>query len=98
VSVSVIQQATRMRPIMLTSVAPTSVQHLSTLYHKGYDFRKNVSGHKMCVLISYTTFFLNISYSKKISARDDKHVYIYTKIRPVGAELFHVGVRTDRQK
>jgi len=38
-------------------------------YHKWYDFRKEFTEHKMCVLIFCTTFVWNISRSRKNSAR-----------------------------
>jgi hypothetical protein len=36
----VIQQAKRMRPIILSSVARPALQYFSTLSHKWHDFRK----------------------------------------------------------
>jgi hypothetical protein len=39
-----------------------------TLSHKGHDFRENIE-YKMCVLIFFTTFAWNISYSQENSAR-----------------------------
>jgi len=51
------QHATRMHRIILPSVTCPVVQYFSTLSHKRHDFRKkNVIGHKMCVLISSTNF------------------------------------------
>jgi hypothetical protein len=47
-----IQHANRMRPIILSVVAPLAPPHFSTLSHKRHDFRKrNVIEHKMCVPI-----------------------------------------------
>jgi hypothetical protein len=44
----------------------------STLSHKRYGFRENVTEHKMCVSTFSTTFIWNISHSKKNSARYDQ--------------------------
>jgi hypothetical protein len=41
----------------------------SALSHKRHDFRKQVTEHKMCVLIFYTHFISNISHSKNNSAK-----------------------------
>jgi hypothetical protein len=43
--------ATRMRYIVTSSVAHQAPPYFSTLTHKRRVFRKNVSDHKMCVLI-----------------------------------------------
>ena len=48
-----IQHAMRMHRFTLLSMA---IQYFPTLCHKGPDFRKNVTEHKMCVLIFSTTF------------------------------------------
>jgi hypothetical protein len=50
-----IQHVTRVRHVVIF-VAPLSPPHLSTLSHKWHDFRKNVTKHKMCVLILSTIF------------------------------------------
>jgi hypothetical protein len=61
----VIQHTKRMCRIILSSVACSALPYLFTLSHKWHDFRKRVTGHKMCVLISSATFVWNISHSKK---------------------------------
>ena len=59
-----IQNAERMRHILLSSVACPAgpvFQH----YHKRHDFQKNVSAHKTSVLIVSETFVKNISHCEK---------------------------------
>ena len=51
------------------SVACPALQYFSTFYHKWYDFLKNNVEYKVFVLVSSTTFFWNISHSKKNRAR-----------------------------
>jgi hypothetical protein len=53
----VIQHATRMRRIILSSVACLALQHFSTLSHTRHDFREKVIEYKICFLIFSTTFF-----------------------------------------
>jgi len=65
-----IQHAKRMSGIILLSVACQTVPCFSTLSYKSLDFRgKEVTKHKMCVLIFSTTFVRNLSHSKKNWAR-----------------------------
>ena len=49
-----IQHALSMRHIAVCGLCP-ALQLFSTLCHKLHDFRKKVTGHKMCVLIFCTT-------------------------------------------
>jgi hypothetical protein len=51
-----IQHRTRILHSLRTFVAPRSPPHFSTLSHKRRDFLKNVTQHKMCVLIFSTIF------------------------------------------
>ena len=53
----------------VSPVGCPAIPYFCTLSHKHYSFQKKVTKHKMCVLIFSTTFVLNISYSKKNSAR-----------------------------
>ena len=46
----VIQHAMHMRHIVIRGL-PHSTIFFSTLPHKGQDFRKKVTEHKMCVLV-----------------------------------------------
>jgi hypothetical protein len=56
---------------ILSSFGCSALQYFSTLSHKRHDFRKNVTEHKMCVLIFSKPFVWNISHSKKNWARYD---------------------------
>jgi len=46
-----------------------STIYFSTLSHKRYDFRKEVTEYGKCVLIFFTTFVRIISHSKKNLAK-----------------------------
>ena len=50
---------------VLSSIVCPAVQYFSILPHKRHDCRKNVTEHKMCVLILSTKFVGSISHSKK---------------------------------
>jgi hypothetical protein len=43
-----IQDAKRMRSIILSSVVCHVPPYISTLFHKWHDFWKNITEHKMC--------------------------------------------------
>ena len=52
----VIQHVKRMSLIILNPVGSVAVPYLSTRFHKLHNFRKNVIGHKTCILIFTATF------------------------------------------
>ena len=49
---SLVQRATRMRHIVSSFVVSLALPNSSTLSQKRQDFRKTVTDHKMCVLLS----------------------------------------------
>jgi hypothetical protein len=51
-----IQQAKRMRRIILSSVDCLTVPYIYTLSHKRHDFWKKFIDHKISVLVFSTTF------------------------------------------
>jgi hypothetical protein len=51
------------------SNACSALPYFFTLSHKRHSFRKNVIGHKRCILILPTIFVKNISHCKNNSAR-----------------------------
>jgi predicted transcriptional regulator len=65
----VIQNATCMSRIILSSVASPTLPYFSILSRKRHDFREKVTEHKICVLIFSTTFVWYVSHLKKNSAR-----------------------------
>ena len=66
----VIQHAIRMRHVVISGLPVSTI--FFQLSHKRRDFRREVTEHKMCVLIFSTTFVWNISHSKKNWARYDQ--------------------------
>ena len=63
-----IQHATRMRRIILSSVARPALPSFSTLSHTTKkDFREKVIEHKMRIFLFSTNFVRNISHSKRNS-------------------------------
>jgi hypothetical protein len=65
----VIQNAKRMRHIILSSVACLSLPYFFTLSHKRHDFRKKLLNIKRVFWFSLQLFFWKISHSKMNSAR-----------------------------
>jgi len=64
----------------MSSMAWPVLQYFSTLFHKQHDIWKEVTEHKMCVLIFSTSFVWNISHSKKKWARyDQKCILVFTQ-------------------
>jgi len=69
VSVALVSQhAKHMHCIILLPVACLAIPNFSTLSHKQHNFWKNITEHKMCVLIFSTNFECNIYHSKKIQS------------------------------
>jgi len=74
----------------LSSVTCPTLQYFFTLSQKWHDFLKKVIEHKMCVLISCSTFFLNISHSKKTCMRYDLKcilVFMYSTVMYIGLHV-----------
>ena len=61
----VTQHANRTRRVILSSVACPTLQSFSTIRNKRYYFQKTVTGYKMRVLISPTTFVWKIRHHGK---------------------------------
>ena len=68
-----IQNAERMRRVILSSVTCLAVAYLSSLSLKQHDFRKNYIERKICVLLFSTT----LSEMTVILRRNEGHVIIY---------------------
>jgi hypothetical protein len=62
----VIQDAKRMRHIILSSATCLVLRYFSALYHKRHDFWEKVIEHKTCVLILCTSFGWNILILRRI--------------------------------
>ena len=74
-----IQNAKRMRRIVLSSVTFVALSYFSTLSHKRYDLQEKRLLNIKCVLIFFTT--LNYFHSKKNSARYVKKIYIVFRVK-----------------
>jgi hypothetical protein len=53
-----IQQATRMRHIVTSFMAPLAQPYFSTLSHKRHNFRKKVIEHKVFFFLIFCTTFI----------------------------------------
>jgi hypothetical protein len=72
------QHATGMRRTILSSVACSALQCLSTLSHKRQDFRKVIQHN---ILILSTNSACNISHCTKNRTRYDKKMYIRLRVK-----------------
>ena len=61
---------------ILSSVACPTLRYLSTLSHKRHDFRKNVTKHKMCVLIFSTNLSETFLILRRIQRYTVTNVHI----------------------
>jgi len=80
------RQSKHMCRTILLSMACPAVPNSSALSHKEHDFlgeKKNITGHKTCVLIFSATFVWNVSHSKKNWARYYYNVHWYSCKVPV---------------
>ena len=72
----VILHATRMRRVILLSVACLALQYFfSTLSHKRHDLRKHAIEYKMCILIFSTNLFQIFLVPRRTERGIIKNVY-----------------------
>jgi len=76
-------------PSYLSSVASLTLRYCSKSTHERHDFRKNVSEHKMWILIFSTNNARNISHSKTNSAR---YVRTHSRKVPVILVIFYTNL------
>jgi len=78
--------------VILSSVVSRALPYFPTLSRKLRGFQEKVTEqHKMCVLIFSTTSVLNMSHSKKNSARCD-HCWMLARSQyPEGPATGHLG-------
>jgi hypothetical protein len=89
----VIQHAMRMRHIIICGLSASTIFFFHISSQTERFSKKNATEHKMCVLIFCTNFVLNISHSKKNSAR-----YYYKFIINVRVSTFKVPESTEKYR
>jgi hypothetical protein len=90
----VIQHGMRMGLIVMW---PAPLYHISTLSQKRHDFRKKVTKHKMCVLISSTTYVRDISHSQKNWERYDQKCILVFRWSTSYSSAILMKYETSRQ-